>query len=209
MSSVPLASPAADLVVDEATPSPSPSGPFLADASDEATAALTGAIHAGDARAFEALYRAWYPRVVGLAIAASGRDESFALDVAQDTMLRVASGLPVLSSRAALAAWMHRTTLRVVIDRLRAARRRERREREASRPEAAGAGPDAGSTVRVLEHLLADLPLSDFEALRARVIEDRTLNQTGLAMGVSGDAAHGRVRRAMEGLRTAVSRMLP
>lgn len=209
MSSVPLASQAADLAVNEAAPSPSPSASLVADASDEATAALTRAIHAGDARAFEALYRAWYPRVVGLAIAASGRDESFALDVAQDTMLRVANGLPVLPSRAALASWMHRTTLRVVIDRLRAARRRERREREASRPETAGAGPGADPTVLGLERLLADLPLSDYEALRARVIEDRTLNQTGLATGVSGDAAHGRVRRAMESLRTAVSRMLP
>lgn len=209
MSSVPLASPAADLVVHEATSSLFPSASSLADASDEATAALTRAIHAGDSRAFEALYRAWYPRVVGLAIAASGRDESFALDVAQDTMLRVASGLPVLSSRAALAAWMHRTTLRVVIDRLRAARRREYRERAASRAEAVGTGPGAGRTVLGLERLLADLPLSDYEALRARVIEGRTLNQTGLAAGVSNDAAHGRVRRAMEGLRTALSRILP
>lgn len=209
MSSVPLASPIADLAAGEAAPSPRPSASSVVDASDEATAALTRAIHSGDAGAFEALYRAWYARVVGLAIAASGRDESFALDAAQDTMLRVATGLPVLSSRAALASWMYRTTLRVVIDRLRAARRRARREREASRPETAGAGPDAGRTVRGLERLLADLPLSDYEALRARVIEDRTLNQTGLATGVSGDAVHGRVRRAMEGLRTAVSRMLP
>ncbi|MFZ2875255.1 MAG: sigma-70 family RNA polymerase sigma factor [Phycisphaerales bacterium] len=209
MSSVPLASPAADLAEHEATPNPSPGASSLAGASDEATAALTRAIHAGDARAFEALYRAWYPRIVGLAIAASGRDESFALDVAQDTMLRVASGLPVLPSRAALASWMHRTTLRVVIDRLRAARRRECRERAASRPEAARAELGSDRTVLGLGRLLADLPLSDYEALRARVIEDRTLNQTGVASGVSGDAAHGRVRRAMEGLRTAFSRLLP
>ncbi len=203
MRSVPLASPVADLAVDIATST------RWSDASDEAVAVLTRAIRAGDAGAFEALYRGWYARVVGLALAASGRDESFALDIAQDTMLRVASGLPVLTSRAALAAWMHRTTLRVVIDRLRAARRRDARERAASRPETAPGEADAVRTLRGLERVLADLPLSDYEALRARVIEGRTLDQTGLAAGVSGDAAHGRVRRAVEGLRTAVSRMLP
>ncbi|MCE7973941.1 MAG: sigma-70 family RNA polymerase sigma factor [Leptolyngbya sp. PLA1] len=203
MSSVPLANLPADLAVTTATPSP------WSDASDEAVAVLTRAIRAGDAGAFEALYRGWYARVVGLAIAASGRDESFALDVAQDTMLRVAAGLPVLSSRAALGAWMHRTTLRVVIDRLRAARRREARERAASRPEAARDQPGTERTARGLERLLGELRLSDYEALRARVVEERTLDETGLAAGVSGDAAHGRVRRAMEGLRTALSGMLP
>jgi DNA-directed RNA polymerase specialized sigma24 family protein len=203
MNSVSLASPAADFAVHIATSS------SWSDVSDEAVAALTRAIRAGDAGAFEVLYRGWYARVVGLALAASGRDESFALDVAQDTMLRVASGLPVLASPAALAAWMHRTTLRVVIDRLRAARRREARERVASRPEAGGCEPDPRRTVQGLMRLLADLPLADYETLRARVIEGRTLDEAGLATGVSGDAAHGRVRRAVAGLRTAVSRMLP
>jgi len=169
------------------------------------------AIRLGDADAFEAFYRDWYPRVVALARAASRRDESFALDVAQEVMLRAARSLPACEGEAPLNAWMSRTTLRVVIDHLRRDTRRARRETFAAGHESAPAAPlqDTHALAEALARELRELPLAEYEALRARLLEGRTLAQTARACDTSVPAVHGRVRRTLDSLRAAAARFIP
>lgn len=169
---------------------------------------LTRRVGSGDADAFERLYRAWYARVVRMARAAGGRDEAFCLDIAHDVFVRVATKLPVLDDEAALGAWLSRATLRAVLDALRAERRRRAREGAATGP----GSPDGGAGIDEVAWLRSQmelLPTGDFELAMIRLAQQRTLRETGVATGTSGDAAHGRVRRLVERLREAAGRILP
>ncbi|CAG1008323.1 hypothetical protein PHYC_03550 [Phycisphaerales bacterium] len=169
-------------------------------------ACLTARTRGGDPDAFEALYRAWFPRVYALARASTRRDEAFCLDAAQDVMLRAARGLPVLADEPALAAWMTRTTMSVCIDLIRKDTRRARRE--------SGPRPATPTSARRTEDLawlaraVSQLPTADYEVLIARIAHELSLRESGLATGLSEDAAHGRIRRTLARLREAAERML-
>lgn len=167
--------------------------------------ALTRAIAAGDADAFERLYRAWFPRAVALVRAATGRDEAFALDVAQDAMLRAARRLPVLADDAALSAWMTRTTLSIAIDALRAEARRHLRERASGPPRA----PAAPTEAEWLREAMGSLGQLDYELVRAKLAQARTMREAALAVRVGEPAAQGRVRRALERLRRLAGEIVP
>lgn len=171
-----------------------------------ATAPLTGAIAAGDETAFERFYELWFDRALGLARKLTKRDEAFCLDVVQDVMLRVVKSIPRLADERAVDAWMGRTVFSTAIDRLRADSRRRRRERHAADNETdAAAGPaevmfDA-EQIEWLRARIAELPKQDQQMLADRFTHDRTLAETGAALGLSINATHGRVRRLVEKLR--------
>ena len=61
---------------------------------------LTGAIAAGDTDAFSRFYRARFDQMLAEAVRATGRDESFCLDVVQDAMMRVIRSMKPMSSGA-------------------------------------------------------------------------------------------------------------
>ncbi|MDX2131027.1 MAG: sigma factor [Planctomycetota bacterium] len=171
---------------------------------------LTERIRAGDADAFERVYRAWYARVVGLARACTRRDESFCLDIAQDVMLRAARSIPVLPDERALGAWFGRCTLSACVDALRRDARRARRERAAAMPGGTHAAAPAGDhdDGEWLRRWCGGLDMTDFDLLHAAVVRGATLREAGLASGVSEGAATGRVRRAMARLRDAARRRM-
>ncbi|GJQ31098.1 MAG: hypothetical protein HBSAPP03_29820 [Phycisphaerae bacterium] len=171
---------------------------------------LCARLRDGDPDAFETLYRAWFPRVIALARSATRRDEAFALDIAQDVMLRVASRLPVLTDENALAAWMCRCTLNRCRDLLRRESRRRTRDARAARHESSP--PPSTSTPEEIESIasmVASLPPMDYDLIMARVARGATLREAGLASGLSDDAAHGRLRRALASLRTLATRIIP
>jgi RNA polymerase sigma-70 factor, ECF subfamily len=170
----------------------------------------SAAIARGDPDAFEWLYRDWFPRVVRLARAATGRDENFALDIAQDVMLRVARSMRALRDHAHLEAWMTRATLHAAVDALRAEHRRAARERRAARTTAAPARATRDlDDARWLSRALAALTSTEYEAVLLRIAQERTLKEAGLSAGVSEGVAQGRVRRVLDALRHAASRLNP
>ena len=59
---------------------------------------LTEAIASGNTEAFASFYRQWFDTMYAQARNASGRDESFCLDVVQDAMLRVIKSVPAMAS---------------------------------------------------------------------------------------------------------------
>jgi RNA polymerase sigma-70 factor (ECF subfamily) len=169
---------------------------------------LTGRIARGDEAAFAAFYETWFERLLAFARAATRRDEAFCLDAVQDCMLRVVQRLPALPSEEAVAAWLARALLRVAVDRLRAEARRARREDAAAQ----AASPAADDSLLAAEERawlrarLDELPERDRALLRARFGEGMTLAAAGAACGVTGDAAHGRIRRLLQKLEAAAKR---
>jgi RNA polymerase sigma factor (sigma-70 family) len=145
-----------------------------------------------------------------MARSASGRDESFCLDVVQDCMMRVVKSLPSLPTEAAVAAWLARALFTTAVDRLRQEQRRRRREREvAQRGDGAvdsGAGLEEDERLAWLRARLAELPATDRALMRERFEVGRTLDQIGAAHGMTGHAAHGRLWRIVARLKRAAQR---
>lgn len=171
---------------------------------DNAAWTLTGAVARGDRAALATFYELWFDRAYAMARSITRRDESFCLDVVQEAMLRVVRSIRAMDSQADLERWMLRVIHTAALDLLRRETRRKRRERSRGGLEAA---PDAASLAELAERTawvrarLAELPGDDGALLRARVVDGRTLEGCGAAAGVSGDAAHGRVRRALRRLK--------
>jgi RNA polymerase sigma factor (sigma-70 family) len=169
-------------------------------------AAWSRRIAAGDEAAFAAFYAAWFAPTLALARAACRRDEGFCLDVVQDVMMTVANKMPALATGAAVGAWMSRTVRRSAIDRLRSEARRHRRELD-SREGAPGLPTEpwhelAGHEQRVwLQACLDELPVGDQALLAARFGGAMSVTDAGAELGLSADAAHGRLRRVLERLR--------
>lgn len=176
------------------------------------SAALSRSIAAGDEAAFVAFYDAWFPATLALARGASRRDEAFCLDIVQDVMMTVAKKLPALRDAAAVGAWMRSTVLRAVADRARSERRRARREADAAAArDAALAAAEPwnaladGERREWLEERIGELSPEDRELLVARFSPSITVTAAGALLGLAPDAAHGRLRRALERLRRKAS----
>ena len=171
---------------------------------------MTAALARGDAAVFDRFYRAWFPRLLGLARRATGRDEAFALDVVQDAFVRVIRSPRVCPSEGELAAWLRACVLSAAVDRLRAEARRLARERaEASHASATTPTDPLEATERLawLADRLGELPASDRDLIRLRFEVQRTLAE--IAAETTGmhtwGSVQGRLRRTLERLRLAAS----
>ncbi len=162
----------------------------------------TAAIARGEEEPFRAFYQAWFGRVTALALAISRRDEAFALDIAQECMLRVARKMKPLRSEASVQAFMHRLVFTVTMDQLRAEKRRRRREEHVAMGRAE-ALPSHDHELLDREQMtwlrghLAHLEPGDVSLLLARYANDRSVAALARELGLSENAAHGRVRRLL------------
>lgn len=160
-------------------------------------------IRRGDEHAFARFYDLWFDRAVGAVRRLTRRDESFCLDVVQDAMLKVVHKLPRLRDEAAVEAWMARTLFSTATDRLRADRRRRRREQGAARarPEEAVGSVDAAlardEELAWVRARLDELPEEQREMILHRFEDRGTLQKAGEAHGLSPFAVHGRIRRIL------------
>ena len=168
---------------------------------------LTADMAAGDANAVAAFYERYFDRLLAQAKRACGRDESFCLDVVQDSMLRIIRAIKRVETERALNAWLKIVVQSTAFDLLRQEHRRVQRETAS-----------VGSRVGWIESPLH--PASDDEAqidwLRqeiagldprlAQMIELRydqkwTLARIGQKLGFSAGAIDGRLRRVLSDLR--------
>jgi RNA polymerase sigma-70 factor, ECF subfamily len=99
--------------------------------SSEPTAAVSDAIdpddvvrraQAGDVDAFEAIYRVHAPAILALCRRMAG-DEHEARELLQDVFVRAWERLATFRGQSALATWLHRLGVNVVLNRLRGSRR--------------------------------------------------------------------------------------
>ncbi len=169
---------------------------------------LTEAIASGNTEALATFYRQWFDTMYAQARNASGRDESFCLDVVQDAMLRVIKSAPPMESDDDLRRWLRVVVQSCAYDRFREEARRKAREQRAvamrgsnnSNTEV-GAEEDTVDRLRWLERQLQSLDDRDVQLLLMRHRFGWTLKRIGQTLGLKPGAVDGRIRRVLSKLR--------
>lgn len=165
---------------------------------DEAARQLTRGVARGQPQAVAAFYEQWFDFTLRQARRASGRDESFALDIVQEVMIKCARSLPELESRAAIERWLTRVVCNAAVDHLRAERRRRRRETMADPSQSMTSDADATEWVHAQ---LGRLNAEEAMLVRLRYAGAMKLRDVGEAVNLSAEAVRGRLRGAMAALR--------
>lgn len=153
----------------------------------------------------EIAFRALVARHLNLVYATALRqvgDSGLAEEISQNVFVVLARKAPRLAGTQTLAGWLHRTTILEAKARIRAELRRKRRDQTAAELAAIGneGAPALEALVPLLDEGLLKLRESERLALVLRFLEDRSLREVGVAMGVDEDAARKRVSRALERL---------
>jgi RNA polymerase sigma factor (sigma-70 family) len=149
-------------------------------------------------------------RYVGLVHSAAVRlvdgDAHLAQDVTQTVFVDLARMAQKLSAGVMLGGWLHRHTCFVASKMMRGERRRKNRERQAAQMNAQDDHPDLTLITPVLDAAINQLPPQDRTAILLRFFEERDLRSVGAAIGSSEDGARKRVARALDKLRSALTR---
>ena len=171
--------------------------------------ALVDRARRGDVAAFETIYRQHAGRVYALCLRMTA-DSTSARELAQDVFVRVWEKLASYRGDAALASWVHRIAVNVVLMAQRGDRRREQRVTTAEDQDIDGVrhegdvySPDVGQEID-LERAIAALPpgarrvfvLHDIEGYR----HDEIARMTGNAQGTLRAQLHRARRLLMEAL---------
>ena len=128
-------------------------------------------------------------------------------EVTQSVFLDLARRARDFPSGQPLAPWLHVVTRRTAIDALRRESRRHTREQTASEIAAMQTPESTWSHLApLLDEAVAALPSSDRTALVLRFFENKSLRDIGAALGTNEDAAQKRVSRALDQLRTLLTR---
>lgn len=184
------------------------------DSPDARAAAWCRGIRAGDPAALTDFYQHWFDRSVAIVRARTGHDESFALDVVQDAMIRVARSVPRLETEADLSRWMIRVLTSCAIDRLKqeareTARRAMAGNTKSNTPAASEikgndcSHPTFDESMERLQRHIAELKPDQRAALSLRFWFGRSLAAIGRALSISEDAAHGKLRTSLRSLQRA------
>lgn len=163
---------------------------------------LTSAIASGDAEAFASFYRDWFAVAVADARRATGRDESFCLDVVQDAMLRVIRSIRTMDTQRQLRNWLRVVVQSCAYDRLRRELRRSRREAGSALSERVQDVVDADAErLAWLRREIAGMEAPEARLMVMRYRLGWTLEAIGRAVGLRPGAVDGRIRRSTKTLR--------
>lgn len=182
----------------------------MGDGSQSVLPSDLAALAKGDGEAFARVYRAKFAYTLAVVRAATRLDEQACLDVVQDAWTRFVRSPPLCESERALDAWLRLAALSAARDAARSEKRRRARE-HASRNGLAGglAGHRATeSDAEVNERLawiaqeMAALEQETREMVGLRFRTAMTLAQLGALFDARPGAAHGRIARAIERLRS-------
>jgi RNA polymerase sigma factor (sigma-70 family) len=167
-------------------------------------AAMTAGLAAGDEQAVELFYRRYFDRMYGMARRASGRDESFCLDVVQESVLRVLRNVRRVSEEGQLAAWLGLVERTTAYDLLKSENRRRRREAMVAVGADAVAATAESDEERIvwLGEQIARMDPALARAIDLRYSRGWTLAHVASALGISIGSVDGRLRRALRTLRS-------
>ncbi len=168
---------------------------------DEATHKLTTAMSAGDGRAVEVVYRTDFGWLYAQARRASRRDESFALDVVQDAVLRIIRTIRPVKSEGQLRAWMILVVQTTALDLLRSERRREKRQLVVVASSSDEAPEFDESDYQWLREQVQKLDPQIVRMIELRYEQHWTLGRIGKVFGLSIGTIDGRLRKALQELR--------
>jgi RNA polymerase sigma factor (sigma-70 family) len=166
-----------------------------------------------DARAedaFTELVRRYVDLVFAAALRRTGGDTHRAEDVAQLVFTQLARDARKLARHTVLPAWLHTATRNAALNLMISEQRRKARENAAVALEPTFASsetnPEWDRLRPVLDSAIDELPEPDRAAVVLRVLERRPFSFIGTALQISEDAARMRTDRALDKLRSALSR---
>ncbi len=168
---------------------------------DPATRSLTAAIASGDTEAFARFFDLWFEWMRREAGRATGRDESFCLDVVQDSMMRVIRSMKPMPTEDDLRRWLGVVVRSCAYDRLRAEARARARQRRGHTATPAEYDMELHSRIRWIEQELRSMSSCNAELLLMRYRFGWTLQQIANALGLKTGAVDGRLRRLIGMLR--------
>ena len=162
---------------------------------------------AGDADAFETVYREHAGRVYALCLRMSG-DAQAAKELVQDVFVRVWEKLPTFRGESAFSSWLHRLAVNVVLMDRRA---RGRPAAQGLGHEETGAGvpsaPARSPELRMdLEQAIAALPRMARQVLVLFDIEGYSHGEIGSMLGIAEGTSKAHLFRARELLREKLGR---
>ena len=161
----------------------------------------------------EAAFTTLVERHLGLIYSAAlrrVRDASLAEEVAQSVCIALAHKAHTLIHRSSLSGWLYKATRFAASQALRSQFNRQCREKEAARMQMNCDDDSAWESLApVLDQAMDELREKDREAVLLRFFENKSLERVGAALGISEQAAKKRVARAVEKLRSFLSRRGP
>ena len=167
-------------------------------------AALVAAARDGDLDSFEALVRAYTPKVYAHAYRFFG-DGPSAEDAVQEVFVKVFRSLPDFDGRSSFSTWLYRVTRNVCLDAFRAGKHRPVPVDPLHAVPVGSADPANEATMNVaVEQAMSALPPEDRDALSAVSVFGLSYEEAAGALGVPAGTVKSRVFRARRSLAHAL-----
>jgi RNA polymerase sigma-70 factor (ECF subfamily) len=165
--------------------------------------AIVGRARAGDAAAFDELYRQHAGRVYGLCLRMTA-DRARAEDGTQEAFVRAWQKLHSLRAGGDFGAWVRRVAVNAVRDEGRSIRRRHDRELPLDPTPPPDPAPRAPGASVDLERAIAGLPARAREVFVLHDVEGYGHEEIGGMLGVTAGTSKSQLHRARKLLREAL-----
>jgi RNA polymerase sigma factor (sigma-70 family) len=162
----------------------------------------------GEEEAFRQIVESHLGIVFSAALRKLNGDRNAAQDVSQVVFSDLARKARFLPRKVVLAGWLYRHTCLKAAEFVRAETRRRAREQTAADMNALYTSDEAAwrDLARVLDDAMQHLSETDRDALILRFFQNGSLRAVGAVLRTSEDAAQKRISRALDKLRTELSR---
>ena len=155
--------------------------------------------------AFRRLVERHLPMVHATAWRIAG-DTHSADEIAQNVFVTLAQKASSIRPPQRIGGWLYTTARNLAMHAVRAEQRRRQREQTAVTMQTLTPNSETGPSFDELEPAMEQLAGEERDVLVLRYLENRSLREVGLELGVSEDAARMRVHRALDQLREVFGR---